>query len=117
MNCTTIFVNTIEKNYGHAGKKFVDMIIDLGKDRICERFNDIKKEVMELASKPLDAKQLNAVASIKLADDFNEDTKNLKEKYLNSQDEINKEALNLLNKIQYKVIKRKLKDDIRKEEE
>lgn len=55
--------------------------------------------------------------AIKLANDFNEDTKNLKEKYLNSQDEINKEALNLLNKIQYKVIKRKLKDDIRKEEE
>lgn len=55
--------------------------------------------------------------AVKLADDFDKDTKNLKEKYLNSQDEINKEALNLLNKIQYKVIKRKLKDDIRKEEE
>lgn len=65
-----ILCDTIEKNYGHAGKKFVDMIIDLGKDRICERFNDIKKEVIELASKPLDAKQLNAVASIKLADDL-----------------------------------------------
>lgn len=54
--------------------------------------------------------------AIKLADDFDEDTKSLKEKYLKPQDEINKEALDLLNKIQYNVIKRKLKEDIKKEE-
>ena len=51
-----------------------------------------------------------------MAEDFDIDTKNLKDKYLKPQDEINKEALDLLNKIQYNVIKRKLKEDIKKEE-
>ena len=55
--------------------------------------------------------------AIKLADDFDEDTKNLKEKYLKPQDEIDEMVPNLLNTIQYKTIKRKMKEDIRKEEE
>lgn len=55
--------------------------------------------------------------AIKLADDFDEDTKNLKEKYLKPQDEIDEMVPNLLNTVQYKTIKRKMKEDIRKEEE
>ena len=65
-----ILCDTIEKNYGHAGKKFVELITKLGKEELCEKFNEIKKEAIELSSKPLDEKQLNAVASIKLADDL-----------------------------------------------
>lgn len=55
--------------------------------------------------------------ALELADNFDKNTKELKDHFLKEKDEINKEAFDLLNKIQYNVIKRKLKEDIRKEEE
>lgn len=55
--------------------------------------------------------------ALELADNFDKNTKELKNHFLKEKDEINKEALDLLNKIQCNAIKRKLKEDIRKEEE
>lgn len=47
-----------------------------------------------------------------LAEEFDNKTKNLKDKYSTKKDEINKDALEVLNKVQYNVMKRKLKGDI-----
>lgn len=54
--------------------------------------------------------------ALELAEDFDNDTKALKDKYLKPKDEINKTAIDLLNKIQYNVIKRKMQNDLRREE-
>lgn len=48
---------------------------------------------------------------------FDIDTNNIKNYYLKEKDEINKNALNLLNDIQYKIIKRRFIKDIMKEVE
>lgn len=50
--------------------------------------------------------------ALQLAEDFDNDTKVLKDKYLKPQDEINQDALNMLYKIQYEVIKRNLKEEL-----
>ena len=51
-----------------------------------------------------------------LAYDFDTITFKIKESFLKEKDEINQTALDLLNKIQYQAIKRKIKNDIEKEE-
>lgn len=50
--------------------------------------------------------------ALQLAEDFDNDTKSLKDKYLKPQDEINKEALEVLNKIQYNTIKKRLREEV-----
>ena len=113
-------IEKIEK-YGYDGKqlhhiiRMNNFIFAYGEGKPyeeCLKYLPNKEEMMKAK-----LNQYSLDDALQMAEDFDIDTKNLKEKYLNSQDEINKEALNLLNKIQYKVIKRKLKDDIRKEEE
>lgn len=54
--------------------------------------------------------------ALQLADYFDNQTKELKDFYLLKEDMINQSALNLLNKIQYNVIRRKIKNEILAEE-
>ena len=50
--------------------------------------------------------------ALKLAEDFDNDTKQLKETYLKPQDKINKKALEILNKVQYEAVKRRMKKEV-----
>lgn len=50
--------------------------------------------------------------ALELAEFFDSNTKNIKEKSLKEKDEINKDALDILNKIQYEAIKRKIREEV-----
>ena len=50
--------------------------------------------------------------ALELAEFFDNQTKEMKDFYLKEPEEINQDALNTLNKVQYEVIKRKIKTDI-----
>ena len=50
--------------------------------------------------------------ALELAEFFDNQTKEMKDFYLKESEEINQDALNALNKVQYEVIKRKIKTDI-----
>ena len=54
--------------------------------------------------------------ALELAEFFDNQTKEMKDFYLKELEEINQDALNTLNKVQYEVIKRKIKTDIIQEE-
>lgn len=54
--------------------------------------------------------------ALELAEFFDNQTKEMKDFYLKESEEINQDALNTLNKVQYEVIKRKIKTDIIQEE-
>ena len=54
--------------------------------------------------------------ALELAEFFDNQTKEMKDFYLKEPEEINQDALNALNKVQYEVIKRKIKTDIIQEE-
>lgn len=56
--------------------------------------------------------QYSLEEALKLAEDFDNDTKQLKDTYLKPQDEINKKALEVLNKVQYEVIKRRIRKEV-----
>ena len=108
------------KKYGYDGKqlhhiiRMNNFIFAYGEGKPyeeCLKYLPNKEEMMKAK-----LNQYSLDDALQMAEDFDIDTKNLKDKYLKPQDEINKEALDLLNKIQYNVIKRKLKEDIKKEE-
>lgn len=54
--------------------------------------------------------------ALELAEFFDNQTKEMKDFYLKEPEKINQDALNTLNKVQYEVIKRKIKTDIIQEE-
>ena len=54
--------------------------------------------------------------ALELAEFFDNQTKEMKDFYLKEPEEINQDALNTLNKVQYEVIKRKIKNEIIQEE-
>lgn len=54
--------------------------------------------------------------ALELAEFFDNQTKEMKDFYLKEPEEINQDALNTLNKVQYEVIKRKIKTNIIQEE-
>lgn len=54
--------------------------------------------------------------ALELAEFFDNQTKEMKDFYLKEPEEINQDALNTLNKVQYEVIKRKIETDIIQEE-
>ena len=54
--------------------------------------------------------------ALELAEFFDNQTKEMKDFYLKESEDINQDALNTLNKVQYEVIKRKIKTDIIQEE-
>ena len=65
----TDLVNTIKENYGFAGKKFIQYIISLGKNKISERYKKIRDDFMTNNCN-LDGKQINAISLLKLADEL-----------------------------------------------
>lgn len=54
--------------------------------------------------------------ALELAEFFDNQTKEMKDFYLKEPEDINQDALNVLNKVQYETIKRKIKTDIIQEE-
>lgn len=54
--------------------------------------------------------------ALELAEFFDNQTKEMKDFYLKEPEDINQDALNALNEVQYEVIKRKIKTDIIQEE-
>ena len=50
--------------------------------------------------------------ALELADYYDNNTKKLEQEYLKPVEEINKEALEVLNKVQYDVIKKRLKEEV-----
>ena len=56
--------------------------------------------------------QYSLEEALELAENFDNDTKLIEKQFLKPQDEINKEALNVLNKIQYEVIKKQIRKEI-----
>lgn len=61
--------STIKENYGFAGRKYIDYIISLGKDKINERYNNIRDKFMK-ENISLDGKQVNAISLLKLANEL-----------------------------------------------
>ena len=112
-------IDKIEK-YGYDGKqlhhiiRMNNFIFAYGEGKPykeCLKYLPNKEEMMKAK-----LNQYSLEEALQLAEDFDTDTKSLKDKYLKSQDEINKNAFDLLNKIQYNVIKRNLKNEILAEE-
>jgi len=61
-------VNTIKLNHGHAGKKFVEIVTELGKEKIKEMF---LKHLQAVMAKPdVQEKQAGAAALLMLADEI-----------------------------------------------
>lgn len=50
--------------------------------------------------------------ALKLAEYYDSKVKSIKDNYSTEKDEINQDALNILNKVQYEVIKKKLKEEV-----
>ena len=105
----------IEK-YGYDGKqlhhiiRMNNFIFAYGEGKTfeeCLKYLPNKKEMMKAK-----LNQYTEYEALVLAQDFDNDTKLLKDKYLKPQDEINKDALNILNKVQYDVIKKRLREEV-----
>lgn len=108
-------IDKIEK-YGYDGKQLHHIIrmnnfifgYGEGKSfRECLTYLPNKEQMMKAKLNQYSLKE-----ALKLAEDFDNDTKQLKDTYLKSQDEINKEALEILNKVQYEAIKRRIKKEV-----
>ena len=112
-------IDKIEK-YGYDGKQLHHII------RMCDfiyayTHNNLYEECLKyLPHREMMMKaKLNEYTleeALQLADYFDNQTKELKDFYLLKEDVINKSALDLLNKIQYNVIRRNLKNEILAEE-
>ena len=112
-------IDKIEK-YGYDGKQLHHII------RMCDfiyayTHNNLYEECLKyLPHREMMIKaKLNEYTlkeALQLADYFDNQTKELKDFYLLKEDVINQSALDLLNKIQYNVIRRNLKNEILAEE-
>ena len=112
-------IDKIEK-YGYDGKQLHHII------RMCDfiyayTHNNLYEECLKyLPHREMMMKaKLNKYTleeALQLADYFDNQTKELKDFYLLKEDVINQSALDLLNKIQYNVIRRNLKNEILAEE-
>lgn len=109
----------IEK-YGYDGKQ-LHHIIRMNDFIYAYTHNKLYKECLTyLPHKELmmEAKlnKFSLEKALELAEFFDNQTKEMKDFYLKEPEEINQDALNTLNKVQYEVIKRKIKTDIIQEE-
>lgn len=114
-------IDKIEK-YGYDGKQ-LHHIIRMYNFITCYALNGTFEESLTFSIPGQKEEMMNAKLNkysleeaLKKAEHYDYLTKYIKDISLKEKDEINKEALDLLNKIQYNVIKRKLKEDIKKEE-
>ena len=106
--------------YGYDGKQ-LHHIIRMNDFIYAYTHNKLYKECLTyLPHKELMMKaKLNKFSleeALELAEFFDNQTKEMKDFYLKEPEEINQDALNTLNKVQYEVIKRKIKTDIIQEE-
>lgn len=112
-------IDKIEK-YGYDGKQ-LHHIIRMNDFIYAYTHNKLYKECLTyLPHKELmmEAKlnKFSLEEALELAEFFDNQTKEMKDFYLKELEEINQDALNTLNKVQYEVIKRKIKTDIIQEE-
>ena len=108
-------LDKIEK-YGYDGKqlhhiiRMFDFITAYSNGDTFEsalKYQPHKKEMMKAKMSEYTLKE-----ALELAEFFDSNTKNIKEKSLKEKDEINKDALDILNKIQYEAIKRKIREEV-----
>jgi len=104
------------KKYGYDGKQlhhimrmnnFIRAYISNKDYKSCLTFNPNKEDLIKakLNQYPLEL-------ALKLADEYDESTKEIEQKYLKPEEIINKDALKVLNKVQYDVIKKRLKKEV-----
>lgn len=110
----TIF-DKIEK-YGYDGKqlhhiiRMYDFISAYGEGKTfeeCLKYLPNKEKMMQAK-----LNQYTEYEALVLAQDFDNKTKLLKNKYLKEKDKINQDALNVLNKVQYDTIKKKIREEV-----
>lgn len=89
-------MNDFIKKYGIEKRNFKDCLIPDNKDYLVQ----IKKGI------------LSEQEATELAENTDIDTYNVKEKLVTEQDTINKEAMDILNKIKYKILKQKFKKEL-----
>lgn len=108
-------IDKIEK-YGYDGKqlhhiiRMNNFIFAYGKGNTfeeCLKYLPNKEQMIKAK-----LNQYSLEVALKLAENFDNDTKQLKETYLKPKDTINQKALKVLNKVQYEVIKRRIKKEV-----
>ena len=108
-------LDKIEK-YGYDGKQlhhiirmnnFIHAYANGKSYEECLTYLPNKKEMIKAK-----LNQYSLEEALQLAEEFDNDTKSIEKQYLKPQDEINKEALEILNKIQYNVIKKQIKKEV-----
>lgn len=104
------------KKYGYDGKQlhhiirmnnFIFAYGEYYSFEYCLKYLPNKEDMMKAKRNEFSLEE-----ALYLAKEFDNDTKALKEKYLKPSDRINEFAVDILNKTQYNVIKRKLLNDI-----
>ena len=88
-------MNDFMKKYV-SGKNYAECLIPDNKDYLIE----IKKGI------------LGEAAAVKLANEVDAETYNIKELNMLEQDEINQNGINILNTVKYQILKRKFKEEI-----
>ena len=112
-------IDKIEK-YGYDGKqlhhiiRMYDFILAYGNGDSYEKCLKYLPDRDKMMKAKLNEYSLDE--ALELADFYDNKTKFVKDTYLKENDEINQSALDLLNKIQYNVIRRNLKNQILAEE-
>lgn len=108
-------IDKIEK-YGYDGKQlhhiirmfdFITCYCENNPFEECLKFQPHKEEMMKAK-----LNQYTLDEAVKMAEHYDYFTKSTKDLYLKEKDEINKEALEVLNKIQYETIKRRIKKEV-----
>lgn len=108
-------IDKIEK-YGYDGKqlhhiiRMNNFIFGYGEGKTFEECLTYLPNKEEMLKAKLNKYTLEE--ALQLANNFDENTKILKNKYLKPQDEVNNKALEILNKVQYETIKRRIKKEV-----
>ena len=104
------------KKYGYDGKqlhhiiRMNNFIFGYGEGKTfkeCLTYLPNKEDMMKAK-----LNQYTLEKALELAEGFDNDTKQLKDYYLKEKDEITQKALNVLNKVQYDVIKKRLREEV-----
>lgn len=108
-------IDKIEK-YGYDGKQlhhiirmydFITAYAHNENFEFCLTFQPHYKEMIKAK-----LNEYTLEEALKIADHFDTLTKKIKDNYLKPQDEIDKDALEVLNKVQYETIKRRIKKEV-----
>lgn len=108
-------LDKIEK-YGYDGKQlyhiirmfnFITAYVNGDSFENALKYQPHKKEMIKAKMSEYSLEE-----AIELAEKYDNFTKEIKDKNLKEKDEINKEALEILNKIQYEAIKRKIREEV-----